>query len=233
MMAALPLAATGCDDSSDEKCTAGEKKCNGNAASVCKDGTWETTDCGDGTACKGGVCEEITVSTETQWIGAPCRCTGDSNQCTMLSIPLPTGKPIEGCDNVPAKDFPAAELVCLTTIDEVYASVAPPTYFPAGYCSLSAVNCEGASVCSMVSYGDVDALVACPKGSALLESVFEYTIMKEVVTITNKTCVKNCRTDADCNKDGEISCLNKKGAKFCYNEKNFDFMGGEIKLTVF
>ncbi|MCL2325738.1 MAG: hypothetical protein FWC40_04475 [Proteobacteria bacterium] len=177
--------------------------------------------------------DDVTISTETQWIGALCRCTGTSSDCTVLSIPLPTGKPIEGCDNVPAKDFPAAELVCLTTIDEAYKSVAPPTYFPAGYCSLSAVKCEGSNLCSMVNYGDVDALVACPKGSALLESQFEYKIMNDMVIITNKTCVKNCETDADCNQDGEMSCLSKKGAKFCYHEKNFDFMGGDIKLTVF
>ena len=176
-----------------------------------------------------------TVLDTEKWVGAPCICKGTG--CEILGIPMPVptnglAADLVGCDNIPENEGSAK--VCLRTIPQEAADIAPPAYFPAGYCTLSAVGCQGdESICSMVRYGDESKMSSCPKGTSLLESTFDYSILGMDVVITNKTCAKNCNTNDDCNGDGEISCIEADGAKFCYNEKNFEFMNRGYSATVF
>ena len=183
-----------------------------------------------------------------KWIGSPCSCEGSG--CQALGIPLPTpteGKgTIKGCDNVDLAGIEGAKLVCLQTIDaSKFEALAPPTYFPEGYCAISAVGCEYAdevnengepkktNMCGTAAYGEVGSFTKCPTGSVMIESVFNYGIVGSKSVITNKTCAKACNSDKDCNESGEMSCLDRNGVKFCYNESNFEFMGDTIKFTKF
>ena len=175
-----------------------------------------------------GTQDEITVVDTANWIGAACDCESSSaDECEMFGVPLPkpegNGK-IVGCDNVDISAINGGEKVCLRTIAGTATSVAPETYFPKGYCAISAIGCEGKkSICDMVRYGDANALTRCPAGSTLLESTFSFNIMgTSTVVITNKTCARNCKTDADCNVDGEMTCIQHDKSKFCYNQKNLD-----------
>lgn len=171
-----------------------------------------------------------TVLDTEKWVGGACTCEGDG--CEILGIPMPvpaegTTANLIGCDNLP--DIDGSAKVCLRTIDEVLKDIAPPVYFPAGYCAISAVGCtpadpKGESTCETIRYGNVDKLTKCPAGTTLLEGVFDYKILGNDLVITNKTCVKNCNTDADCNVAGEVTCIDDDGAHYCYNEKNFKFM---------
>lgn len=179
-------------------------------------------------------------SSKEQWIGAPCHCEGDG--CSAVGVPLPapvidkngnlTGT-IVGCDNVSVDGIEGARVVCLQNLSE-YENLAPPTYFPSGYCAISAVSCKNNIFCSSAEYGDPTKMNTCPEGTVLIESTFEYNIADmDAATILNKTCAKACESDADCNVDGEMSCLNKDGHKFCYHEKNIQLLGDNIKYTDF
>ena len=70
-------------------------------------------------------------------------------------------------------------------------------------------------------------------GTTLLESVFDYSLMGKQTVITNKICAKNCETNADCNEAGEVECIEKDNAKFCYNRKNFEFMNRGYSVKQF
>lgn len=162
-------------------------------------------------------------------IGNACSCEElQSGGCSVLGVPLPSpaedkGK-IVGCDAVDATGIVGAKSVCLRTISSDYAAIAPTVYAPDGYCTLSAVKAdmENDTFKQLVEYGDADAFTKCPKGSALISSTFDYKIAGQDAKITNKTCVKLCRTDADCNVDGEMTCLERQNVKFCYHEKNLE-----------
>ena len=178
-----------------------------------------------------------TVVDTPNWIGTACECVGDG--CTMLDVPLPaptSNAMIRGCAEVNASDVEGGVKVCLRTIEERFKETAPTTYFPQGYCAISAVGCEGAgaeSICSMASYGNAAALTRCPAGSTLIESVFDYSIMGKNVKITNKTCARSCKTNADCNEAGEMTCMSKGEVKFCYHQKNFDGTTNNYTVTPF
>jgi hypothetical protein len=170
---------------------------------------------------------ENTVVDTQNWIGNACSCeSSTADECEMMGVPLPSPKgegKITGCDNVDASAIAGGANVCLRTITGAAALVAPETYFPQGYCAISAVGCEGSkTVCEMVNYGDVKTMVSCPAGSTLLESKFSFKILASSVIITNKTCARNCNTNADCNEAGEMTCMQLDKAKFCYNQKNLD-----------
>lgn len=230
-----------CVRNSDVACTDADNKCANGILSLCVDGQMQNTVCGKGFVCgvslnRVPACVEKAPDPipETEWIGNACHCEGEG--CTVFGIPLPAptnAATIYGCSNVDITDAEGGISVCLQTIPENQAETAPPTYFPAGYCAISAVGCEGSSLCSVVAYGDANSMTSCPAGSTLLASTFDYEILGTNATITNKTCVKSCETNEDCNVDGEISCIEKLGAKFCYNEKNFSFMGDNITVQVF
>ena len=181
----------------------------------------------------------LNVVDTPNWIGTACECIGDGCEAMDVPLPAPTGNAmIKGCTEVSAADVPGGQKVCLRTIDEKYKTTAPSTYFPQGYCAISAVGCEpledGADgLCRMAAYGDAAAMTKCPKGSTLIESVFEYKIMGKNTRITNKTCARSCNTDDDCNKDGEMTCMQKGSAKFCYHQKNFDGTTNEYTATGF
>lgn len=179
--------------------------------------------------------DEATVVTKDKWIGSPCYCDAAAQgaKCTEMGVPLPTGKPIVGCEALSNEAYPGTEVTCLTTIDKSFKATAPTTYFPKGYCALTAVDCEGDGVCAMVNYGDVKKMTQCPEGSTLLTGKFDYKIILSNVKITNKTCVKNCNTDADCNVAGEMSCISRKGAKFCYHVDNLALLGDNYTVEVF
>lgn len=198
----LALGMTACDDDSDDNHDSQNQDGQGN----------------------GNKQDAFTPNAEEQWIGAACGCVGsDEYPCDLLSIPVPTGSPISGCDNMP--EVEGARRVCLRTISEGYAMTAPPTYFPQGYCALGAVECTGSNLCKMASYGDIDAFKTCPAGSVLMGTSFPYELMGEPVDIRVKTCAKRCNTDADCNTAGDMGCIERSGIKFCYNEKNFKYTG--------
>lgn len=167
-------------------------------------------------------------NSQDQWLGAACGCDGSESPCDIFNIPLPTGSPITGCDNVP--EVEGARRICLRTITEEYATTAPPTYFPEGYCALGAVDCkaetdDGDFYCKQAKYGDVGTFKSCPAGSALLGTDFDYNLMGEAVKIRARTCVKRCNTNEDCNTEGEMSCIERNKIKFCYNEQNFEHTG--------
>lgn len=179
--------------------------------------------------------DDVTVINKDQWTGSPCHCDATANgaKCDQMGVPIPTGNPIIGCDALSNQDYPGTEISCLTNIDKKFAATAPSTYFPKGYCALTAVHCEGDGLCSMVNYGDVEKMTVCPEGNTLLTGQFDYKILGQDVVITNKTCVKNCNTNADCNEAGEMSCINRKGANFCYHVNNFELLGDNYSVEVF
>lgn len=179
-------------------------------------------------------------------LGAPCGCEGEQDGkydgCVAVGvIPLPSpinnnefsGK-IVGCEGVDVSKVEGGKLVCLRTMPENATAFAPATYFPEGYCAISAVSCTGSDTwCGTVGYGDIEKLNSCPKGSVLMHSIFDFEIMHEMTTIEQKVCARSCKSDADCNGNGEISCLNKNGYKFCYNDKNFEFLGDNVTYQKF
>ncbi|MBQ9394647.1 MAG: hypothetical protein IJU23_03890 [Proteobacteria bacterium] len=177
---------------------------------------------------------------KTQWIGAPCHCEGAG--CEAVGVPLPapvidkdgnmTGT-IVGCDDVSLDGIEGARIVCLQNLT-AHENLAPPTYFPQGYCAISAVSCENNFFCSSAEYGDPTKMTTCPKGTVLIESTFEYDIAgMGDATIFNKTCAKACNSNDDCNTAGDMSCLNKNGHKFCYHEDNIKLLGNNVKYTDF
>ncbi len=176
------------------------------------------------------------INNQTKWIGSSCDCEGLG--CEVASIPLPlpqnnekvSGK-IINCDNIDMTGIEGGEVVCVRSIDPDYKAMAPITYFPQGYCSVAAVSCEGSSFCFAANYGDPSKMTKCPAGSVMISTVFDYDIMMQPAVIVEKMCTKRCETDDDCNKAGEISCIERKGHKFCYHEKNFEFLGDPEKIN--
>ena len=179
--------------------------------------------------------QNSSINNQTNWIGAPCSCEGKG--CEVASVPLPVpinkdeninGK-IIGCENIDMTQVTGGALACIPSIHPDLAGMAPPTYFPQGYCSVAAVSCEGSSFCYAARYGNPDQMTACPAGSTMISAVFRYPIMGDDSIIVEKMCTKTCKSDDDCNKAGEISCIkrNDKDGKehnFCYNEKNYKFL---------
>lgn len=157
-------------------------------------------------------------------VGSPCSCEGEGCAIGEIPLPHPTKGTIVGCENVDMTGITGGELVCLQSISQDASNIAPPTYFPQGYCAISAVSCTGNTFCAMASYGSVETFDRCPAGHVLIDSTFQYAIMEKDSVIVNKTCVKSCESNADCNGDGEIYCLKREGHRFCYNENNFDFL---------
>lgn len=176
--------------------------------------------------------KSVEINNQEQWIGAACTCVGtQETPCEVMKVPMPSGSPISGCDNMP--EVAGGQRVCLRTIPENYKAFAPPTYFPKGYCTISALGCTNSNLCEMAAYGDADNFTSCPPGSALLTSEFDYTLAaSDEAHIVSKTCAKLCETDADCNTDGEMSCIEREGVKFCYNEQNFKYIA-EPSVKVF
>ena len=178
--------------------------------------------------------KDSSVRNIDKWIGSPCSCEGPHCKIGNISLPAPQGDAkIIGCENVDLSGIEGGELACLPTISQQDANTAPPTYFPQGYCTISAVGCEGSDMCVLASYGDVNKMNKCPAGSVMITSVFTYPIADHPSVITNKTCAKTCNEPSDCNTSGEISCVKKSGYKFCYNEANFKFMGDNVTFTKF
>lgn len=219
-------------------CTEADNKCENGILSRCVDGEFTASACDKSQVCGTDEAGKPACVTppppETNWIGNGCVCEGEG--CAMMDIPLPVPTKngvIVGCENVSIEGTEGGLLACLQTIPKSKATTAPPTYFPDGYCAISAVACEGSGLCSFVTYGDAAALTTCPSGSTLVASVFVYNILGTPATITNKTCVKSCQSDADCNTEGQMTCIEKNGANFCYHEKNFEFMGDDITVTPF
>ena len=172
-----------------------------------------------------------------KWIGSPCSCEGQG--CVMGEIPLPyplkENGTIKGCENIDMTGIEGGLVACLPTISEDQSNLAPPTYFPQGYCAISAVSTPDKTVCGMgACYGEPEKLTKCPSGSTMVASVFNYKIAGMFdVEITDKVCTKTCESDKDCNTAGDIHCITKENHKFCYNEKNFSFLGDKITYTDF
>lgn len=230
--------------------------CDGTVPLVCNSAgdLVKGTDCAlSDQICENGSCkakgsttpsDPVEIVTLDKWIGAPCECTPDdpelTNGCVIGNIPLPVpiegegiSGSIKGCENVDASDIPGAKVVCLRTIDRDSATMAPPVYFPQGYCAVASVGCEGSTFCGPAAFGDVKAMTSCPKGTVMLVAPFDYPIMNEPSKIEDRFCAKSCRDDSDCNPEGEVYCIEREGLKFCYNEANFEFLGNNITFTQF
>ena len=162
---------------------------------------------------------------EGGWIGAPCSCAGDG--CDQMGMPVPTGGTISGCEGVPG-DWTGAELACLRTNA---SGVGEPSWFANGFCTVMAVECEGAStICDGSDVGSFDSMTACPAGSALITGSVELTVMGQTATITSKLCAPSCDDVGECREDetdpaldGEPSqyeCHELDGARFCYDPRN-------------
>ena len=202
---------------------------------ACDDGDDDNN--GDATKTGNNGTENSKIVKLDKWIGSPCTCEGDG--CTTGIIPMPYPKEgkgtIKGCENIDMTGIEGGVIACLKTISDDQASIAPPTYFPKGYCAISAVSASNSTVCTMgACYGEPEKMTKCPAGSTMIASDFEYTIagMFDGI-ITDKVCAKTCNSDEDCNKDGEMSCITKNNHKFCYHEKNFAFLGDNITYTDF
>lgn len=176
------------------------------------------------------------INHQDKWIGSSCSCEGSGCEIASIPVPLPqntdtvSGK-IINCDNIDMTGIEGGAKVCIRSIDPNFSAMAPITYFPKGYCSVAAVSCTGSSFCFAANYGDPEKMTKCPAGSTMISTVFEYNIMMEPAIIVEKMCAKTCETDDDCNTDGKISCVERKGHKFCYNEKNFEFLGDPEKIN--
>lgn len=179
--------------------------------------------------------DEPKINNQDKWIGAKCECEGSGCQVASIPIPVPmnsdkvSGK-IIGCENIDMTDIEGGEPACIRSIDPDFKSMAPITYFPQGYCSIVASSCTGSDFCFAANYGDPSKMTACPKGSTMLSAVFNYKIMGQDSVIVEKMCMKTCEKDADCNVAGQISCVERKGHKFCYNEKNFEIFNDPEKI---
>lgn len=177
---------------------------------ACGDGTPDAAtgeQCDDGNSDDEDTCDSSCISND-QHIGAACHADGVGADEVDY-----TAGTIVGCDNVPAT-FGGCVRACLRSIDPGFSQ--PLVHNPGGYCTLLAIKCEGGIACSFApTPGDFDTCTACPAG---------YT-MEEVVTnaagstITSRSCLKTCETQADCrwrqwdsrfDEWGQYECLQGK-----------------------
>lgn len=161
-------------------------------------------------------------------IGSACTCEGAG--CGQLGIPIPNGGDILGCDDVPT-GLPGAELVCLRSYE---GNMATNTYFAGGYCALMASKCEGdPMVCGKATFGDFDAMTACPEGTVMITSSrdveVDLGVGKLSAVIDNKICVAPCEAPSEC-RQGELddvlgeatqyTCNEESGLGYCYDPRN-------------
>jgi hypothetical protein len=179
-----------CDDSNavTELC--------GSAADCLADCSMAQASCGNGSADTGEACDDgdtdsmnactTSCTTNDHNIGAPCTCTGTG--CSNTNF---TAGTISGCESVSVPSGSGGVLGCFRSIHEGTSDY--DTYYAEGYCTIMAVDCEGA-LCSMVPQpGDLDTF-ACPAGYYENEDVRTVYGM----TITSKSCLQICTSDADC-----------------------------------
>jgi len=240
------------DDADEEEETAGP--CGNGIlepaiGEVCDDGNAETEFCGRGNDCLGdctllealcgnGVldpgeaCDEgaadsmgdctTSCTVNDHGIGAPCRCDG----CVAEQADFTSGT-IVGCENVVVPEGSGGVLACLTTFES--PDVGFGFYAPEGYCTLMAMHCEGPeTACSVVPQpGDLDSF-SCPEGA--YEAEGRKTMFG--ATVTAKTCLKPCTSDARCRWNGwdevteecgQMACLEdpaNPSASVCFDVRN-------------
>jgi len=154
-------------------------------------------------------------------VGSPCRCTG--SECSTFDF---TAGTIEGCDNVPEMDTEIGALACLRSMSlEPYSTEA--VFFPEGYCSLLALECEG-SLCILInSVGNVEAF-HCPDPYVTQTIIYSVTDTE----IRFRVCLEACESPADCRWNaeedsgacGEMGCLPHTDAPLlgvCKDARNF------------
>lgn len=156
---------------------------------ACGDGTEDTAtgeQCDDGNDVDNDGCTSA-CTTNTLDIGDVCTATGideDANDFTTGTI--------VGCDSVPDSSGGCVK-ACLRSIDPGFNQ--PLVKNPGGYCTLLAVKCDGGFLCTAVAQpGDFDTCTTCPAGSHLEQGVTEAAGL----TITTKSCLQICTTQADC-----------------------------------
>jgi cysteine-rich repeat protein len=180
-----------CDDSNTDT-----EWCGTEATNCLADCSLANAECGDGEPDDGEQCDdgngnntdECTNSCTTNdgLTGAPCTCTG--GDCTALDF---TAGTIEGCEDLAALADGTRTLGCMRTSEDTTYDVR--VFGAGGYCLLMAMGCSGLG-CSLVpTTGDVDA-ITCPTGTAMVTDVRTVLTM----TITTKTCMKTCSSQADC-----------------------------------
>lgn len=157
-------------------------------------------------------------------IGSACSCTGDD--CSIMDVPLPTGKPITGCDDVPS--WSGAEKACLRSY---HGDLAADSYFANGFCTLMAARCEGNEmICGGATLGDYEKMTACPEGNVLVNSSASVDMAGMQADIDSKYCAPACEDDSQCRSDetdsvfgGEktqYQCLERSGVHFCFDPRN-------------
>lgn len=178
--------------------------------------------------------QDDAATTSELGVGSACECTGQG--CDNMSVPVPNGGTIVGCDDVPTQT--GAELVCMQTYS---GGLATDTWFANGFCSLMATTCTGAAlICDSAVFGDYDTMVACPAGMVMIEDTQEVDVFNNQATIQNKLCAPSCTTSADCREGEEdpklydevtqYQCVDKGGVKFCYDPRN---LGTTYTVTQF
>jgi cysteine-rich repeat protein len=185
--------------SGSEVCDDGDtvtELCGGGADCLSDCSLLEET-CGNGSADPGEACDDgdadsmdactTSCTANNHNIGAPCTCTGSG--CSDTDF---TAGTINGCSGVTIPPGSGGELACLRSIHESTSGY--DTYYAEGYCTIMAVTCSGGGLCIFVPQpGDFDTF-ACPAGT------YEYLDERIVMgmTITSKTCLEICDSDADC-----------------------------------
>jgi len=85
------------------------------------------------------------------------------------------------------------------------------TYYAEGYCTIMAVECSGSALCSLVpTFGDLGTF-ACPAG------YYEHNDERVVMgaTITSKSCLKICASDAECRWNAHDDFWSECGQYLC------------------
>jgi hypothetical protein len=197
-----------CDDgnTATEACGGGTD-CVGDCSMLeetCGNGTHEAGEaCDDGDTDSMNACTTSCTAND-HGIGAPCTCTG--GRCSDTDF---TAGTINGCSGVTVPPGTGGVLGCLRSIHE--STSGTDTYYAEGYCTIMAVTCSGALCVFVPKPGDFDT-IACPAGTYLYED--SRTVMGST-TVTSRSCLKTCTSDADCRWNAYDSFRSACGAYMC------------------
>jgi cysteine-rich repeat protein len=158
--------------------------------------------CGDGASNPGEACDDgnddsmdactTSCTLNNRTVGSPCRCTGPG--CSSMDF---TAGSIQGCENMPEMDPSTGAPACLRSL--TFSPFGTESlYFPGGYCSYLAIECEGL-LCSFVpSVGNVEDF-HCP--DPFVTQTVIYTAAD--LTLRMRFCLLACESPADCRWNAE------------------------------
>jgi hypothetical protein len=182
--------------------------CDTTTAGAClADCSLENAECGDGSADDGEECDDgdtndtnscsNSCTDVASGFGDPCHCTGGG--CSALDF---TAGTIVGCDGIASLEDSSRTLACMRTAEDTTYGVR--VYGAGGYCMLMAMSCTGSSVaCAFVpTTGDTDT-ITCPAGTAMVTDVRTQSVGIWTITITTKSCMETCTSQAGCRWNAE------------------------------